>query len=69
MQDLIEIEEHVNSAFQRAMKEGPPREKNMHSIRFNIMDVILHADAIHRGNEHAGARSEGPHGLEDADAG
>merc|ERR1711991_9557 len=30
-------------------KEGPLCEENMRGIRFNIMDVTLHADSIHRG--------------------
>merc|ERR1712019_30471 len=38
-----------NSAFQWATKEGPLCEENMRGIRFNIMDVTLHADSIHRG--------------------
>jgi elongation factor 2 len=49
VQYLIEIKEHVNSAFQWATKEGPLCEENMRAIRFNIMDVVLHADSIHRG--------------------
>merc|ERR1712193_392678 len=49
VQYLIEIKEHVNSAFQWATKEGPLCEENMRSIRFNIKDVTLHTDAIHRG--------------------
>jgi len=49
VQYLIEIKEHVNSAFQWATKEGPLCEENMRGIRFNIMDVTLHTDAIHRG--------------------
>merc|ERR1711988_1932448 len=49
VQYLNEIKEHVNSAFQWATKEGPLCEENMRSIRFNIMDVTLHADSIHRG--------------------
>merc|ERR1712061_847559 len=48
-QYLIEIKEHVNSAFQWATKEGVLCEENMRGIRFNIMDVTLHTDAIHRG--------------------
>merc|ERR1712137_320324 len=46
---LNEIKEHVNSAFQWTTKEGPLCEENMRGIRFNIMDVTLHADSIHRG--------------------
>merc|ERR1712194_958519 len=49
VQYLIEIKEHVNSAFQWTAKEGPLCEENMRGIRFNIMDVTLHADSIHRG--------------------
>merc|ERR1712125_289500 len=49
VQYLIEIKEHVNSAFQWTTKEGPLCEENMRGIRFNIMDVTLHTDAIHRG--------------------
>merc|ERR1719408_292435 len=49
VQYMNEIKEHVNSAFQWTTKEGPLCEENMRGIRFNIMDVTLHADAIHRG--------------------
>jgi len=49
VQYLLEIKEHVNSAFQWATKEGPLCEENMRGIRFNLMDVTMHADAIHRG--------------------
>merc|ERR1712186_243284 len=49
VQYLNEIKEHVNSAFQWTTKEGPLCEENMRGIRFNITDVTLHTDAIHRG--------------------
>merc|ERR1712046_436149 len=49
VQYMNEIKEHVNSAFQWTSKEGPLCEENMRGIRFNIMDVTLHADSIHRG--------------------
>jgi elongation factor 2 len=49
VQYMNEIKEHVNSAFQWTTKEGPLCEENMRGIRFNIMDVTLHADSIHRG--------------------
>jgi len=49
VQYLLEIKEHVTSAFQWATKEGPMCEENMRGIRFNLQDVTLHADAIHRG--------------------
>merc|ERR1712014_376161 len=49
VQYLLEIKEHVNSAFQWCTKEGPLCEENMRGIRFNLVDVTMHADAIHRG--------------------
>merc|ERR1711937_941580 len=49
VQYINEIKEHVNSAFQWTTKEGPLCEENMRGIRFNIMDVTLHTDSIHRG--------------------
>ncbi|KAF3942292.1 hypothetical protein ABW19_dt0204720 [Dactylella cylindrospora] len=49
VQYLNEIKDSCVSGFQWATKEGPIAEEPMRSIRFNIMDVTLHADAIHRG--------------------
>lgn len=49
VQYLLEIKEHVNSAFQWATKEGPLCDENMRGIKFNLTDVTMHADAIHRG--------------------
>merc|ERR1719178_170083 len=49
VQYLLEIKEHVASAFQWITKEGPLAEENMRSCRFNLMDVTMHADSIHRG--------------------
>jgi len=49
VQYMNEIKEHVNSAFQWLTKEGPLCEENMRAIRFNIADVTMHADSIHRG--------------------
>ena len=39
----------MEAAFQWATKEGLLCDENMRGIRFNIEDVTLHADAIHRG--------------------
>jgi elongation factor 2 len=50
VQFMTEIKDSVNSAFQWATKEGPLCEENMRGIRFNILDVVMHADAIHRGS-------------------
>jgi len=49
VQYLNEIKDSVVSGFQWASREGPIAEEPMRSCRFNIMDVTLHADAIHRG--------------------
>jgi len=49
VQYLQEIKDSMEAAFQWATKEGVMTEENMRGIRFNIEDVTLHADAIHRG--------------------
>jgi len=49
VQYLNEIKDSCVGAFQWATKEGPLAEENMRGVRFNILDVTLHADAIHRG--------------------
>lgn len=46
---LNEIKDSCVAAFQWATKEGVLAEENMRGIRFNILDVVLHADAVHRG--------------------
>ncbi|SCU79933.1 LADA_0B04104g1_1 [Lachancea dasiensis] len=49
VQYLTEIKDSVVAAFQWASKEGPIFGEQMRSVRINILDVTLHADAIHRG--------------------
>jgi len=49
VQYLQEIKDSAEAAFQWATKEGAMTDENMRGIRFNIQDVALHADAIHRG--------------------
>ncbi|KIK60884.1 hypothetical protein GYMLUDRAFT_43465 [Collybiopsis luxurians FD-317 M1] len=49
VQYLNEIKDSCVAAFQWATKEGVCAEENMRGIRFNILDVVLHGDAIHRG--------------------
>jgi len=49
VQYLNEIKDSFVGAFQWATKEGVLCEENMRGIRFNVLDVTLHADAIHRG--------------------
>ena len=49
VQYLNEIRDSMEAAFQWATKEGGMTDEQMRGARFNIMDVTLHADAIHRG--------------------
>ena len=49
VQYLNEIKDSFVSGFQWASREGPVAEEPLRSCRFNVMDVTLHADAIHRG--------------------
>lgn len=49
VQYLNEIKDSVVAGFQWATKEGALCEENMRAVRFEIHDVTLHTDAIHRG--------------------
>jgi len=49
IQYLNEIKESVNSGLLWAARQGPLCEENMRGIRFNLYDVKLHTDSIHRG--------------------
>jgi len=49
VQYLNEIKDSVVAGFQWASKEGVLCDENMRAVRFNLYDVTLHADAIHRG--------------------
>lgn len=49
IQFMQEIRDSMESAFQWASKEAVMTEENMRGIRFNLLDCVLHADAIHRG--------------------
>jgi len=49
VQFLNEIKDSVEAAFQWATREGVMTDEHMRGIRFNIHDVTLHTDAIHRG--------------------
>jgi elongation factor 2 len=49
VQYLNEIKDSVVAGLQWVTKEGVLTQENMRGIRFNIYDVVLHADAIHRG--------------------
>jgi len=49
VQYLNEIKDSVVAGFQWATKEGVLCEENLRACRFDIHDVTLHTDAIHRG--------------------
>ena len=49
VQYLNEIKDSCVAAFQWATKEGVCCEESVRGVRYNIMDVTLHTDAIHRG--------------------
>jgi elongation factor 2 len=49
VQFLNEIKDSVEAAFQWASREGVLCDENMRGCRYNIHDVTLHTDAIHRG--------------------
>merc|ERR1712202_9259 len=49
VQYLNEIKDSVVAGFQWASKEGVLCDENLRATRFNLYDVALHADAIHRG--------------------
>jgi len=49
VQYLNEIKDSCVAAFQWATKEGPMCDENVRAVRFDVHDVTLHADAIHRG--------------------
>ena len=49
VQYLNEIKDSVVAGFQWASKEGVLCDEHMRGVRFDIHDVTLHADAIHRG--------------------
>jgi len=49
VQYLNEIKDSVVAGFQWATKEGVMCDENLRGVRFNIHDVTLHTDAIHRG--------------------
>lgn len=46
---MNEIRDSCESAFSWVTKEGVMTEEAMRGIRFNLLDCVLHADAIHRG--------------------
>uniref|UniRef100_A0A0D9V543 Tr-type G domain-containing protein n=1 Tax=Leersia perrieri TaxID=77586 RepID=A0A0D9V543_9ORYZ len=49
VQYLSEIKDSVVAGFQWASKEGALAEENMRGVCFELCDVMLHSDSIHRG--------------------
>jgi len=49
VQYLNEIKDSCVTAFQQATAEGIFAGEALRGVRFNILDVVMHADAIHRG--------------------
>ena len=49
VQYLNEIKDSCVAAFQWATKEGVLADENMRGIKFELYDVVLHTDSIHRG--------------------
>ena len=49
VQYLTEIRDSMEGSFQEVTRQGVLAEENMRGVRFNIQDVELHTDAIHRG--------------------
>ncbi|KAF3582855.1 hypothetical protein DY000_02035377 [Brassica cretica] len=45
----VQCKDSVVAGFQWASKEGPLCDENMRGICFEVCDVVLHSDAIHRG--------------------
>merc|ERR1711988_1572655 len=49
VQYLNEIKDSVVAGWQWVTKEGPLCDETLRDVRIDIHDVVLHADAIHRG--------------------
>jgi elongation factor 2 len=49
IQFLNEIRDSMESSFNWVTREGILADENMRGIKFNIVDAVLHADAVHRG--------------------
>jgi elongation factor 2 len=49
IQYLSEVKELCCASFQWSMKEGPMCNENVRGCRFNLMDILLHTDSMHRG--------------------
>jgi len=47
--NLNEVKDSFIAAWQWATKEGVMCDENMRGVRYNLQDLTMHADAIHRG--------------------
>jgi elongation factor 2 len=47
--NLMEVKDSFVAAWQWATKEGALCDENMRGVRYNLEDITMHADAIHRG--------------------
>jgi len=47
--NLNEVKDSFIAAWQWATKEGVMCDENMRGVRYNLQDITMHADAIHRG--------------------
>lgn len=49
IQYMMEVKEHIFEGFKHATKEGPLVGECIRAGRFNLVDLSLHSDSIHRG--------------------
>lgn len=49
IQYMMEVKEHLFEGFKHATKEGPLVGECVRAGKFNLVDLSLHADSIHRG--------------------
>lgn len=49
IQYMMEVKEHLFEGFKHATKEGPMIGEPIRGGRFNLVDLTLHSDSIHRG--------------------
>ncbi|KAJ2521734.1 translation elongation factor 2 [Coemansia sp. RSA 1939] len=49
VQYLNEVKDSCNNGLQDCARQGPLANEKLRGCRYNIMDVALHADSIHRG--------------------
>ena len=49
IQYMMEVKEHIFEGFKHATKEGPMVGECIRAGKFNLVDLSLHADSIHRG--------------------